>query len=363
MYKQDEFIFPPLYNRRIDHLTLLIPPQEMRKSLPLSEKSYQTVQKGRAEVEAILDGQDERFLLIIGPCSIHDPVSALDYANRLMQLRKAYADIFCIIMRAYFEKPRTGLGWRGLIVEPDLNGIINIPRGLEIARKTLKAITELGLPIASELLDPIVPQYIADFLSWASIGARSAESQIHRELASGLSMAVGFKNPTNGDIQTAVNAILSAREPHAFLGAMDNGCTAVVHTSGNHYAHLVLRGSTHGANYNRATIEACYNRLTQQGIAPAILVDCSHGNSQKDPRKQQQVLLDCLKLRLTEPPVTALRGCMLESYIQEGTVPIAHCCTAAAYGTSITDPCMGWEMTAAVLAEAAELWKTHQRRH
>ncbi|MGP1444594.1 3-deoxy-7-phosphoheptulonate synthase [Treponema sp.] len=357
MHKQDESTCPPLYNRRIDRAELLIPPQEMRNKLPLSEKSYRTVQEGRAEVEAILDGRNNRFLLIIGPCSIHDPVSALDYAQRLMQLRKRYADIFCIIMRVYFEKPRTGLGWRGLIVEPGLDGMINIASGLEIARKTLKAITELGLPTASELLDPIVPQYTADFLSWASIGARSAESQIHRELASGLSMAVGFKNPTDGDIQTAVNAIVSAREPHAFLGTMDNGCAAVMHTSGNQYAHLVLRGSMHGTNYSRTTIETSSSMLTQQGIPPALLVDCSHGNSQKDTQKQRQVFLDCLNLRLTEPPAAALRGCMLESFIQEGTVPMANCRTAAAYGTSITDPCMGWEMTAAVLEEAAALWK------
>lgn len=357
MCNQDDCMYPPLYDRRIKHVQPLISPQEMCTQLPVPEKARSVVLTGRQEVEAILDGRDSRFLLIIGPCSIHDPVSAMDYAARLMQLRERYADIFCIIMRVYFEKPRTGLGWRGLIVEPGLDGVINIASGLEIARKTLSAITELGLPVASELLDPIVPQYTADFLSWASIGARSAESQIHRELASGLSMAVGFKNPTDGDIQTAVNAIVAAREPHAFLGIMGNGCTAVMHTRGNEYAHLVLRGSIYGSNYHRSTMEASCTLLAQHGIPPAVLIDCSHGNSQKEPRRQRQVLLDCIQLRLAASPIAALRGCMLESFIQEGSIPAAHCRGAAAYGTSITDPCMSWEMTAAVLAEAAALWK------
>ena len=357
MCKQDDLMYPLLYDRRIEHVQPLISPQEMRKKLPVPEKAGRVVQAGRQEVEAILDGRDSRFLLIIGPCSIHDPVSALDYAQRLMQLRERYADIFCIIMRVYFEKPRTGLGWRGLIVEPGLDGVIDIPKGLEIARKTLMSITDLGLPVASELLDPIVPQYTADFLSWASIGARSAESQIHRELASGLSMAVGFKNPTDGDIQTAINAIVSAREPHAFLGTMENGCTAVMHTCGNEYAHLVLRGSLYGTNYDRTAIEASCQLLTQRGIFPAVLVDYSHGNSQKDPHRQREVLLESLQLRLADPPVAALRGCMLESFIQGGAIPTAHCRSTAAYGTSITDPCMSWDMTVSALAEAAAQWK------
>ena len=261
-----------LYHQRIERVHPLLPPQQMLEKIPVSDTSCRTVLTGRKEVEAILSGVDNRFLLIAGPCSIHDPVSALDYADRLMRLRTKYRDRFCIIMRVYFEKPRTGLGWRGLIVEPALDGVINITGGLETARKTLSAITELGLPAASELLDPIVPQYTADFISWASIGARSAESQIHRELASGLSMPVGFKNPTDGDINTAINAIVSAREPHAFLGLMQNGSPAVMHTSGNEYAHLVLRGSVHGANYGRASIEESCRMLTEQGIRPAILV-------------------------------------------------------------------------------------------
>ena len=347
---------PLLYNRRIERIHPLISPQQMLEKIPVSDVSCRTVLTGRKEVEAILSGADDRFLLIVGPCSIHDPISALDYANRLMRLRTKYRDTFCIIMRVYFEKPRTGLGWRGLIVEPALDGVINITGGLETARKTLSAITELGLPAASELLDPIVPQYTADFISWASIGARSAESQIHRELASGLSMPVGFKNPTDGDISTAINAIVSAREPHAFLGLMQNGSPAVMHTSGNEYAHLVLRGSVHGANCDRASIEESCRLLAEQSIQPAILIDCSHGNSQRQPEKQRDILLESLRLRLETPQIEAIRGCMLESFIQAGTVSPEHCSEKSEYGKSITDPCMSWEMTESLLTEAADIW-------
>lgn len=335
----------------------LVPPQQMRENIPVSEASYRTVMTGRKDIEAILDGTDERFLLIVGPCSIHVPAAALDYAARLLRLREQYRDIFCIVMRAYFEKPRSGLGWRGLIVEPGLDGRIDMLKGLETARKTLQAITELGLPAASELLDPIVPQYTADFISWASIGARSAESQIHRELASGLSMPVGFKNPTDGAMHTAVNAIVSARRPHAFLGIGQNGCAAVMHTGGNEHAHLVLRGSAHGPNYDRAAVETSCQLLTEQGIQPALLIDCSHGNSQKDPERQGAVLFNSLRLRLEGAPFSAVKGCMLESFIQAGSVPFERCTETAEYGKSVTDPCLSWDMTEALIAQAANLLK------
>ena len=335
----------------------LVPPQQMRENIPVSEASYRTVMTGRKDIEAILDGTDERFLLIVGPCSIHVPAAALDYAARLLRLREQYRDIFCIVMRAYFEKPRSGLGWRGLIVEPGLDGRIDMLKGLETARKTLQAITELGLPAASELLDPIVPQYTADFISWASIGARSAESQIHRELASGLSMPVGFKNPTDGAMHTAVNAIVSARRSHAFLGIGQNGCAAVMHTGGNEHAHLVLRGSAHGPNYDRAAVETSCRLLTEQGIQPALLIDCSHGNSQKDPERQGAVLFDSLRLRLEGAPFSAVKGCMLESFIQAGSVPFERCTETAEYGKSVTDPCLSWDMTEALIAQAANLLK------
>ena len=335
----------------------LVPPQQMRENIPVSEASYRTVMTGRKDIEAILDGTDERFLLIVGPCSIHVPAAALDYAARLLRLREQYRDIFCIVMRAYFEKPRSGLGWRGLIVEPGLDGRIDMLKGLETARKTLQAITELGLPAASELLDPIVPQYTADFISWASIGARSAESQIHRELASGLSMPVGFKNPTDGAMHTAVNAIVSARRPHAFLGIGQNGCAAVMHTGGNEHAHLVLRGSAHGPNYDRAAVETSCRLLTEQGIQPALLIDCSHGNSQKDPERQGAVLFDSLRLRMEAAPFLAVKGCMLESFIQAGAVSPDCSTKTAEYGKSVTDPCLSWDMTEALIAQAANLLK------
>ena len=335
----------------------LVPPQQMRENIPVSEASYRTVMTGRKDIEAILDGTDERFLLIVGPCSIHVPAAALDYAARLLRLREQYRDIFCIVMRAYFEKPRSGLGWRGLIVEPGLDGRIDMLKGLETARKTLQAITELGLPAASELLDPIVPQYTADFISWASIGARSAESQIHRELASGLSMPVGFKNPTDGAMHTAVNAIVSARRPHAFLGIGQNGCAAVIHTGGKEHAHLLLRGSAHGPNYDRAAVETSCRLLTEQGIQPALLIDCSHGNSQKDPERQGAVLFDSLRLRLEGAPFSAVKGCMLESFIQAGSVPFERCTKTTEYGKSVTDPCLSWDMTEALIAQAANLLK------
>jgi phospho-2-dehydro-3-deoxyheptonate aldolase len=349
--------YPFLYDQRITQMHPLVPPQQMRENIPVSEASYRTVMTGRKDIEAILDGTDERFLLIVGPCSIHVPAAALDYAARLLRLREQYRDIFCIVMRAYFEKPRSGLGWRGLIVEPGLDGRIDMLKGLETARKTLQAITELGLPAASELLDPIVPQYTADFISWASIGARSAESQIHRELASGLSMPVGFKNPTDGAMHTAVNAIVSARRPHAFLGIGQNGCAAVMHTGGNEHAHLVLRGSAHGPNYDRAAVETSCRLLTEQGIQPALLIDCSHGNSQKDPERQGAVLFDSLRLRLEGAPFLAVKGCMLESFIQAGSVPLERCTETAEYGKSVTDPCLSWDMTEALIAQAANLLK------
>ena len=349
--------YPFLYDQRITQMHPLVPPQQMRENIPVSEASYRTVMTGRKDIEAILDGTDERFLLIVGPCSIHEPAAALDYAARLLRLREQYRDIFCIVMRAYFEKPRSGLGWRGLIVEPGLDGRIDMLKGLETARKTLQAITELGLPAASELLDPIVPQYTADFISWASIGARSAESQIHRELASGLSMPVGFKNPTDGAMHTAVNAIVSARRPHAFLGIGQNGCAAVIHTGGNEHAHLVLRGSAHGPNYDRAAVETSCRLLTEQGIQPALLIDCSHGNSQKDPERQGAVLFDSLRLRLEGAPFSAVKGCMLESFIQAGSVPLERCTETAEYGKSVTDPCLSWDMTEALIAQAANLLK------
>ncbi len=342
-----------LYSTRIQHIHPLLPPTEMVKKLPVTDVAFQTVSVSRKSIEALLDRRDDRFLLIIGPCSIHDTEAALEYARRLNVLRKKYEDIFFIVMRTYFEKPRTGLGWRGLLVEPDLDGIINIEGGMRKARSLLLAVTELGLPAATEFLDPIASQYTGDLISWASIGARSSESQIHRELASGLAMPVGFKNGTKGEIEPAVNGILSARRPHAFLGITEHGDSAVIHTTGNEYAHLVLRGGTESVNYDRGSVENSCRLLDEQGLPSSLLIDCSHGNSQKQPLKQKEVLLHSLKLRYAEPCLEEIRGCMLESFIKGGVSAVSECCSIGHYGQSITDPCLNWEMTEELLAEAA----------
>ena len=255
------------------------------------------MEKSRAEISGILNGKDKRFLLIAGPCSIHDTGAAFEYAVKLSGLRKKYGDVFCIVMRSYFEKPRTVSGWRGLIVEPDLNGFINIAGGLEKARQFLIRLAEIQVPAAMEMLDPIVPQYIADLVSWASIGARSAESQMHRELASGLSMPVGFKNTTDGNIEAAVNGVISSRLPHAFIGIARNGLSAIIHTTGNPDTHLILRGGTDKPNYDKASIIHAEKLLQAENLEAPILIDCSHGNSQRQPYKQKNILLKSLALR------------------------------------------------------------------
>ncbi|MGP1454169.1 MAG: 3-deoxy-7-phosphoheptulonate synthase [Treponema sp.] len=344
-----------LYRQRIVHTEQLISPCAFRQKLPVSEAAYHTVSTSRKEIEAIIRGDDERFLLIIGPCSIHDPRAAYDYAKKLAVLRKKYEALFSIIMRVYVEKPRTCIGWRGLIVEPNLDGTSNRAVGLHQARALLLRITEQGLPAAAELLDPITPQYISDVLSWTSIGARSAESQLHREFASGLSMPVGFKNGTNGDIEGAVNAVIAARRPHTFLSIGDDGHAAVIHTAGNEHTHLVLRGGRRGTNYDRKTIETSCAGMTRNGIAPAVIVDCSHGNSQKNPENQQSVLLHTLMLRYGDKPIRAIRGCMLESFLHAGCTDIANAHKKEAYGVSITDPCMSWDMTETLLKKAAHI--------
>lgn len=344
-----------LYRRRIVRIEPLMSPHALRQKLPVSEAAYRTVSVGRKEIEAIIRGDDARFLLIIGPCSIHDPQAAYDYAKKLAGLRKKYKALFAIIMRVYVEKPRTCIGWRGLIVEPDLDGTGNRAVGLHQARALLLRIAELGVPAAAELLDPITPQYISDLLSWTSIGARSAESQLHREFASGLAMPVGFKNNTNGDIEGAVNAVIAARRPHTFLGIDDDGYAAVIHTAGNEHTHLVLRGGRRGTNYDRKTIETSCTAMERNGIVPTVVIDCSHGNSQKNPENQQAVLLHTLTLRHGKQPIRAIRGCMLESFLHSGCTDITNGHKPEAYGISITDPCMSWDMTETLLEKAAHV--------
>lgn len=347
---------PSLFNRRIERIHSIISPQGMLEKIPASEEVCAFVEKSRAEISGILNGKDDRFLLIVGPCSIHDTEAAFEYALRLAGMRKKYGDVFCIVMRSYFEKPRTVLGWRGLIVEPDLNGFINIAGGLEKARHFLVRLAELQVPAAVEMLDPIVPQYIADLVSWGAIGARSAESQMHRELASGLSMPVGFKNTTSGNIAAAVNGVIASRLPHAFVGIARNGLSAIIHTTGNSDTHLILRGGTDKPNYDKASVIHAKELLQAGNLKANILIDCSHGNSQRQPHKQKAVFLQSLALRLDKTePLSCIRGCMLESFLQEGSCTIAACKSPNQYGKSITDPCMSWQMTEEAIEEAAKL--------
>ncbi|MFQ3621362.1 MAG: 3-deoxy-7-phosphoheptulonate synthase [Spirochaetales bacterium] len=328
----------------------LVPPRELKKEFPMTEKANRTVVEGRKIIGDIIHGKDTRILAIVGPCSIHDPVAALDYARRLSELRKQIENKVYVVMRVYFEKPRTVLGWRGLIFDPGLDGSFDIPRGLREARRLLLAINELGLPAGSEILDPIVPQYITDLLSWASIGARTTESQTHREMASGLSMPVGFKNGTDGSLDGAINAMTSSLHPHSFIGIDQEGMTSILNTRGNNQIHLILRGGRMGPNYYEENVEKAEELLSRQGLPRAIVVDCSHMNSQKKPSRQSRVFHAFLEQRSRGR--TSLIGFMLESNLFEGSQEIPLNLANLKYGVSITDACIGWEETEALLGEA-----------
>lgn len=341
---------------RIKAVAPLLSPREMEQVLPISSNAAETVRKGRREIQGILRGEDSRFLVIAGPCSIHDIGAALDYARRLAELKARYADRMCIAMRVYFEKPRTTLGWRGLILDPALDGTADIGRGIRLAREILIKVNEAGVPAGSEMLDPIVPQYTADLTSWASIGARTAASQTHRELASGLSMPVGFKNTIEGDIQIAVDAIVSAGQPHAFIGITQEGQISIMRTIGNPDGHLILRGGKNGPNYERDSVAGAIGMLKQAKVRPSIIVDCSHGNSRKIPENQIGVLHETIRMKMSAAsPLHELRGCMLESNIETGCQEIPAAPAALKYGLSVTDPCLGWDLTASALAEAYKL--------
>ena len=320
-------------------------PTAVQAAVPLTEKARATVVRGRAELRQALCGDDKRMVVIAGPCSIHDPQSALDYAERLAALREELGDRYIIVMRVYFEKPRTTVGWKGFIYDPDRDGTAKMGRGLLEGRRLLLAINELGLPCATEFLDPIVPHYMADLVTWAAIGARTTESQTHRQMASGLSMPVGFKNATDGSLQVAVDAMKSASQPHAFLGIDGAGHTSIVRTTGNPDVHMVLRGGGGKSNYSRADI-AYVNVLLEEAKASnrPILVDCSHANSNKDYRKQPQVF-DSVIAQIAAP-TPALLGVMLESHLVEGKQPLGPDLT---YGQSITDACIGWDETERLL--------------
>lgn len=340
----------PLQDARVSFGAPLPSPRVLREEIPLSPEVAQTVRDGRTTIENILTGQDGRFLAIVGPCSIHDPRAALDYARRLAKLRHELRDQLEIVMRVYFEKPRTTVGWKGLVNDPHLDGSFDTESGLRIARQVLLDIAALGLPSATEFLDPIVPQYIADLVSWAAIGARTTESQTHREMASGLSMPVGFKNGTDGELQSALDALKSASHTHAFLGIDSEGRSCAVQTQGNPYCHLVLRGGRKGTNFSRAHIEEAARKLEKGDLPRGLIVDCSHANSGKDATRQSLVWRDVLETRAGGE--AAVIGAMLESNIRAGNQPEGPPDTLE-YGVSITDACIGWDETEALLREAA----------
>lgn len=337
-------------NLRITAELPLVSPAELAREIPMTDASAQTVSESRARVSDILNGRDGRLLAVVGPCSIHDTEAAYDYAQRLAALSRRYADRLMIVMRVYFEKPRTALGWRGLVVDPGMDDSYDIARGLRTARRLLVEINELGLPAGNEFLDPIVPQYTSELISWASIGARTTESQTHREMASGLSMPIGFKNATDGDVQIAINAIVSAGSPHSFVGIDRNGNTIVMRTAGNPDGYLILRGGKTGPNFDRLHVDEAARAMVKAKLNPAIIVDCSHGNSEKRPERQALVLRDVLAQRAE--PGSPLVGLMLESNIEEGCQSPTPSGEGLRYGVSVTDSCVGWKETEELLAEA-----------
>jgi 3-deoxy-7-phosphoheptulonate synthase len=324
---------------------------ELKNELPTTDGAYKTVAEGRAAVHAILDGQDPRMLVVVGPCSVHNPDLACEYASRLVALREEVKDSLQIVMRTYFEKPRTTLGWKGLINDPHLDGTYDLTTGLQTARKLLLDLAEMGMPTATEMLDPIVPQYIADLVTWASIGARTTESQTHREMASGLSMPVGFKNSTDGNLQVAINAMLSARGGHHFLGINQEGRSCVVQTRGNGGGHLILRGGGGKPNYDRPHVVEAEQQLQAAGLEPRIMVDCSHANCNKEFAKQGEVMKNVVEQRVNHD--SALVGLMLESNLEEGNQKLTDP-KDLRHGVSITDPCLGWEATEALIRHAAD---------
>ena len=331
----------------VKEIVRLLTPRELKAQSPAPDAANATVARSRERVVRILRQEDPRLLVVIGPCSIHDEKSALDYAARLNALREKFAGRLEIVMRVYFEKPRTTIGWKGLINDPHLDGSQDIETGLKIARRLLLEITRMGLPAATEFLDPIVPQYIADLITWAAIGARTTESQTHREMASGLSMPVGLKNSTDGSLQTAIEAMGAARHPHSFLGIDQDGATSIVRTTGNANTHIVLRGGRAQANYDAESIRAAEEKLKSGKLPPVLMVDCSHANSGKQHARQEDVWRSVIQQRIAG--TRSLIGLMVESNIIEGNQPIPKNLADLRYGVSLTDSCIGWETTERML--------------
>src|SRR2546427_8024070 len=334
----------------VESIRPLLPPAILLEELPLSEKGSLVVGRTRKEVTRVLRGEDDRLLVIVGPCSIHDPVAGLDYARRLKKLADELGHDLRIVMRVYFEKPRTTVGWKGLINDPHLDGSFAINEGLRLARRLLLDLVELGLPSGCEFLDPITPQFISDLVSWGAIGARTTESQVHRELASGLSMPVGFKNGTDGGVQIAIDAVRAAAHPHRFLGVTEQGLAGIVATRGNPDCHVILRGGATGPNYDAMSVQKTLSALRDAGMPARVMIDASHGNSEKDYKRQPLVVKDvAAQLAQGEMGIT---GMMMEGFLGDGRQELRDPASLT-YGQSITDACMGWELTVPVLQELA----------
>ena len=332
---------------RINGIDELLPPIAHLYELPLDDKAAELVESTRNQIADLIHGRDNRLLAVIGPCSIHDPKAAMEYARRLLPLRQKYEKELLIVMRVYFEKPRTTVGWKGLINDPYLDGTFDINFGLRQARRLLLDLNNLGMPASTEFLDMITPQYYADLISWGAIGARTTESQVHRELASGLSCPVGFKNGTDGNLKIAIDALGAASHPHHFLSVTKAGHSAIVHTAGNPDCHVILRGGNGAPNYSSEHVKAAAEQLTQAGLPAKLMVDCSHANSRKDFKRQMEVAQDiATQIQNGEQNII---GVMVESHLVEGrqNEPVV-------YGQSITDACIGWEDTEKLLALLAE---------
>ena len=344
-----------LENLNIDGFDPMPSPAEIHAALPVSDEVAATVATGRRDLQRILNRQDPRLMVVVGPCSIHDPVAGLDYARRLRALADEVSDTLLLVMRVYFEKPRTAVGWKGFINDPRMDDSFHIEEGIRRSREFLIHLAEIGLPTATEALDPISPQYLGDLIGWTAIGARTSESQTHREMSSGLSTPVGFKNATDGDLGAAVNAILSASHPHSFLGINDQGLAAIVRTRGNTQGHLVLRGGSVRPNYDTVSIALAEAALRKAGLAENIVVDCSHANSLKNPKLQPLVLQDCAHQILRGNK--SIIGVMAESFLEEGNQPIPADLSTLRYGCSVTDACLGWADTADMLRDTRNLLK------
>ncbi len=344
-----------LVNTHIEDSQLLITPNELKSKLPLTDLAENNILQYRQEIEDILDFKDHRKFIVVGPCSIHDIKAAEEYAERLKVLAEKVKDKLLLIMRVYFEKPRTTVGWKGLINDPDMDDSFHIEKGLLIARSLLLKIAEFGLPAGTEALDPIVPQYIAELISWSAIGARTTESQTHREMASGLSMPVGFKNGTDGSVKVALNALQSAREPHNFVGINQQGQVSIFRTKGNDYGHVILRGGDRQPNFDAANVKIAEEKLKEANLAPRIVIDCSHGNTNKDYKLQGAVFENVVE-QIVEGN-SSIVGMMLESHLSEGSQKIPPKLDQLKYGVSVTDKCINWEETEKIILAAHQKLK------